>query len=155
MALTYMYIPLAYLKSCRDFIVSGDVSKVRRLKTQRKSKKDGTSWQTEREREREREREKTEAYMGREGDSEGWIDGWRERETERESCVAVYQHLFSIHRDEGCVQRSDRNSNRSSAHTRARALSLSLVLSLSLSLSLSVSKAESVIGSARRDHRSD
>ena len=82
MALTYIYMPLAYLKSCRDFIVSGDVSKVRRLKTQGKSKNDGTSWQTDRQTDKT-DRQKTEAYMGREGESEGWMDGWMEREIER------------------------------------------------------------------------
>ena len=75
MALTYIYMPLAYLKSCRDFIVSGDVSKVRRLKTQGKSKNDGTSWQTD----RQTDRKQKHIWGERERARDGWMDGERER----------------------------------------------------------------------------
>ena len=79
MALTYMYIPLTCLKSCRDFIVSGDVSKVRRLKTQRKSKKDGTSWQTDKQTDRQDRQTENRSIYGERGRERG-MDGWMERE---------------------------------------------------------------------------
>ena len=72
-------MPLAYLKSCRDFIVSGDVSKVRRLKTQRKSKKDGTSWQTDKQTDRQDRQTENRSIYGERGRERG-MDGWRERE---------------------------------------------------------------------------
>ena len=74
-----IYMPLAYLKSCRDFIVSGDVSKVRRLKTQRKSKKDGTSWQTDKQTDRQDRQTENRSIYGERGRERG-MDGWRERE---------------------------------------------------------------------------
>ena len=79
MALTSIYMPLAYLKSCRDFIVSGDVSKVRRLKTQRKSKKDGTSWQTDKQTDRQDRQTENRSIYGERGRERG-MDGWMERE---------------------------------------------------------------------------